>query len=103
VRFDGMLAAMAEYDPVRFTAARGALGEYLKQESPETWRVLEDPSIGFSYTPEALVFHFLSEYKDVFERISMAPSLEILKRAAKAAQHNITLKCGAEEILIEAS
>jgi hypothetical protein len=67
------------YDPRRFTAARRALEEHLRQASPETWRVLDDPEIGFSYMAEALVFSFPSDNEDVFKRMTMAPSLVILK------------------------
>lgn len=45
-----MLESMKEggYDPQRFTAARRALEEYLKQASPGIWRMLEDPGVGFA-------------------------------------------------------
>ena len=90
------------YDPRRFTAARRALEEHLRQASPETWRVLDDPEIGFSYMAEALVFSFPSDNEDVFKRMTMAPSLVILKGAARAARYNVKLRCGRKEILVEA-
>jgi hypothetical protein len=96
-------AGMADHDPKRFTAARRALEEYVRRESPQTWRVLEDPEVGFSHMAEALVFHFLPSDRDVFETITLAPSLEILKRAAQAARYNVKLTCGAQEVLIDAT
>jgi hypothetical protein len=99
-----MVAAMneGEYDPRRFTAARRRLEEYLRRESPETWRVLEDPDVGFAYT-DALQFGFSQKDEDVFERLTMPDSLEILKGAAKAANYNVklTLGRGTKEVLIE--
>ena len=89
-------------DPQSFTAARRALEEYLRQASPETWRVLEDPGVGFAQMPEAIVFSFVSDDEDVFERITMARSLEILKGAARAARYNVKLRCGSKEISVDA-
>jgi hypothetical protein len=89
-------------DPQSFTAARRALEEYLRQASPETWRVLEDPGVGFTQMPEAIVFSFVSDDEDVFERITMAKSLEILKGAARAARFNVRLRCGSKEISVDA-
>ncbi len=63
-------------------------------------RVLEDPGVGFAYMPKELVFSFLSDNEDVFERMTMAPSLEILKGAAR---YNVKLRCGQKEVLIEAT
>jgi len=96
--------AMAEYDPACFIPARRTFKEYLGQESPETLRVLEDPGVGFAYT-DALQFMFSSQDEDVFERLTMPDSLEILKRAAQAANYNVrlTLGRGTKEILIEAT
>ena len=93
-----------EYNPHRFTAARRAFEEYLKQASPEIWRVLEDPDVGFAYT-DALQFGFFPKDEDVFERLTMPESLEILKRAAQAANYNVklTLGRGTKEVLIEAT
>lgn len=93
-----MLESMKEggYDPQRFTAARRALEEYLKQASPGIWRMLEDPGVGFAYMQKELVFSFLSDNEDVFERMRMAPSLEILKGAAPSSTIQRQAEMGTE-------
>ena len=85
-------------------AARRTLEEYLRRESPETWRVLEDPDVAFHYTA-ALQFGFSSKDEDVFERLTMPESLEILKGVAQAANYSakLTLGRGTKEVLIEAT
>jgi hypothetical protein len=52
---------------------------------------------------EALVFSFPSDNEDVFKRMTMAPSLVILKGAARAARYNVKLRCGRKDVLVEAS
>jgi hypothetical protein len=89
-------------DPESFTAAKRTLEEYLRRASPEIWRVLEDPGVEVSHLPEALVFAFGSDDEDVFDRITMAPSLEILKGATRATGYKIKLKCGSKEVLVDA-
>ena len=89
-------------DPESFTAAKRILEEYLRRASPEIWRVLEDPGVEFSHLPEALVFAFGSDDEDVFDRITMAQSLEILKGATRATGYKIKLKWGSKEVLIDA-
>ena len=89
-------------DPESFTAAKRTLEEYLRRASPEIWRVLEDPGVELSQLPEALVFDFGSDDEDVFDRITMAPSLEILKGATRATGYKIKLKWGSKEVLIDA-
>ena len=93
-----------KYDPRRLAAARRTIEEYLKRESPETWRVLEDPDVAFHYT-DALQFGFSSKDRGVFEWLTMPDSLAILKRAAQAANYNVrlTLGRGTKEVLIEAT
>ena len=92
-----------KYDPQRIVCAMRAFEEYFKQASPETWRVLRDSEIGLSFKPDALEYSFLPDDRDVFERMTMAPSLEILRGAARAGQYNVKLKCGSEEVVVEAA
>jgi hypothetical protein len=92
-----------KHDPQRIVYAMRAFEEYFKQASPETWRVLKDSEIGLSFKPEALEYSFLPDDRDVFERMTMAPSIEILKGAARAGRYSVKLKCGSEEVLIEAA
>jgi hypothetical protein len=90
-----------EWNPNRVTEAYQIFKEHLERESSETWRVLEDPEIGKAFT-DALEFFFLSQHRDVFERITMAPSREILKKAARAARYDVKLSCGKrDDVLID--
>jgi hypothetical protein len=90
-----------EYNPLGFSQAMGAFKKHLGQVSPQTLEVLSDPEIGLSYTVEGFVFFFPTEHRDIFDRITMAPSLVVLKGAAQAAGFDIKLRSGNDEVLVE--
>jgi hypothetical protein len=95
-----MLESMKEggYDPPNVSPPQGALMKSIssKQASPGIWRVPEDPGVGFAYMQKELVFNFLSDNEDVFERMTRAPSLEILKGAAPGSSIQRQAEMGTE-------
>jgi hypothetical protein len=66
-----------KYDPVAYSNAMTVFKENLHQSSPEAFDMLFDDCVGFSYTPEAFVWTFLTfNSEDKYECLSAGPLFE---------------------------
>jgi hypothetical protein len=80
-----------KYDPASFSNAMGVFKEHLRQNSPEILQILQTPTIGFQYTPEAFVYFFMDQDRESFERLSKPPFVDHLVKATAVIEYDSRL------------
>jgi hypothetical protein len=81
-----------KYDPASFSNAMGVFKEHLRQNSPEILQILQTPTIGFQYTPEAFVYFFMDqdrESSNAFQSHRLLMVLRDSQRPSLAASPSI--------------